>query len=639
MHLSKSDFKLGRTCPTKLYYRKMRYPSAKDENAYLELLAEGGYMVEEIARCIHPNGVEVAHGGGTEEAVRETERLLEEGCTELFEPTFLDAGRLVRVDVFRMFPQTRTIELIEVKAKSWDSDAERPFLAKRGVRGIRSEWDEYIADVAFQTLVLRDVFPDYRIIPYLMMPDKAKTTSINLLYRHFEVSRRDVERADGRTFRTYDVSFRGDASALLADNFLAKVNVSEEVMLVEEEVRAATAVLLGTLAPGPGGDEPGPGGAAPRRSPPQLSAKCRDCEFRTAPYAESGFAACWGELGAHEHHIFDLRFGTLLRGVDGTLFNEMIARRATSLFDIDEAEVCGKKGAVGTRNERQLLQLRHTRAGTEYVGEGLGREMSAAEYPLHFIDFETSSLAVPYHAGMRPYEQIAFQWSCHTVAEPGAPPRHAAWLHGEPDDGPGGEGQGVAAGQGGAPVGFPNFEFARTLRAQIGESGTVLIWSHHEKTILKTIRGQMTSRGGVPTGLADWITRLLDGSRMLDMEKLCEAYYFHPRMKGRTSIKNVCDAIWQSSPAIRQAFPEYIASDGANGHLSPYASLPPVEIEGTRLDVSVGTDAVRAYESMMYGLHRSDAAARAALRAALLRYCQLDTAAMVMIWQYWAEKT
>jgi hypothetical protein len=32
MHLSKSDFKVARTCGTKLYYRKLRYPSNLDDD-------------------------------------------------------------------------------------------------------------------------------------------------------------------------------------------------------------------------------------------------------------------------------------------------------------------------------------------------------------------------------------------------------------------------------------------------------------------------------------------------------------------------------------------------------------------------------------------------------------------------------
>ena len=44
------------------------------------------------------------------------------------------------------------------------------------------------------------------------------------------------------------------------------------------------------------------------------------------------------------------------------------------------------------------------------------------EYPLHFIDFETTISALPFHKGMRPYEAVAFQWSCHTIKKPGSEP-------------------------------------------------------------------------------------------------------------------------------------------------------------------------------------------------------------------------
>ena len=49
MLLSKSDFKVARTCGTKLYYRKLKYPTTLDDDPYLEFLADGGYMVEAIA--------------------------------------------------------------------------------------------------------------------------------------------------------------------------------------------------------------------------------------------------------------------------------------------------------------------------------------------------------------------------------------------------------------------------------------------------------------------------------------------------------------------------------------------------------------------------------------------------------------
>jgi hypothetical protein len=58
-YLSKSDFKVAQTCPTKLYYKKRGYPSLDEEDAYLMLLAEGGYMVEKIGKLLFPEGREI----------------------------------------------------------------------------------------------------------------------------------------------------------------------------------------------------------------------------------------------------------------------------------------------------------------------------------------------------------------------------------------------------------------------------------------------------------------------------------------------------------------------------------------------------------------------------------------------------
>src|SRR5260370_31927498 len=66
----------------------------------------------------------------------------------------------------------------------------------------------------------------------------------------------------------------------------------------------------------------------------------------------------------------------------------------------------------GTSACRQRIQLEYTLAGREYVAPELWQILSDHPYPMHFIDFEGSRLAVPYHSGMRPYEQAAFQWSC-----------------------------------------------------------------------------------------------------------------------------------------------------------------------------------------------------------------------------------
>lgn len=59
MLLTKSDFKVARTCGTKLYYRKLGYPTTSDDDPYLEFLADGGYMIEAIAKLLFPEGREI----------------------------------------------------------------------------------------------------------------------------------------------------------------------------------------------------------------------------------------------------------------------------------------------------------------------------------------------------------------------------------------------------------------------------------------------------------------------------------------------------------------------------------------------------------------------------------------------------
>jgi hypothetical protein len=222
---------------------------------------------------------------------------------------------------------------------------------------------------------------------------------------------------------------------------------------------------------------------------------------------------------------------------------------------------------------------------------------------------------------MRPYEMVAFQWSCHTIASAGATPTHADWIN--PKDF------------------FPNAEFVRTLRAHIGRGGTVFMWAHHEESVLRTIRGQLERYDAFEPDLADWIDGLAgtnrnNRGRLVDMNQLTLDGYFHPDMKGRTSIKVVLPAIWKADAEVRRAFPEYERYDG-DTLVDPYEALPPVEIAGQPVVVSEGTGAMLAYQEMLYGMSRDDPAARARYRDLLRQYCRLDTAAMVMIWQHWCR--
>lgn len=269
-----------------------------------------------------------------------------------------------------------------------------------------------------------------------------------------------------------------------------------------------------------------------------------------------------------------------------------------------------KPGGVAIRQRRQI---EHTRTGLPYIGRGLRAKVEALRGPLHFVDFETSRLALPYHAGMRPYGLVAFQWSCHTASDCRATPRHQEWLN-DVDV-------------------WPNQLFAQSLREAIGDSGPVLTWSHFEATTLKQIVPELTRFGYDVPELVEWMTDVAQ-RRIVDLHDWARCDYYHHGMRGRTSIKVVLDALWMSDPLMREQFIGWtgLPADETRG---PYASLPPVEIHGTMVDVHEGTGAMRAYQEMMYGADNRDGDVRPKWARLLRQYCALDTLSMVLIFEHW----
>ena len=127
-------------------------------------------------------------------------------------------------------------------------------------------------------------------------------------------------------------------------------------------------------------------------------------------------------------------------------------------------------------SERRWLQVQKAASKDETIyclKEELKAEMDNWKYPLHFIDFETSAVALPFTRGRRPYEQVAFQFSHHQLEEDGTVRHASEFISNQPGE-------------------FPNFDFARALRASLGQdSGTIFMFASHENTILNAIIEQL----------------------------------------------------------------------------------------------------------------------------------------------------
>ncbi len=605
-YLTKSDFRVARTCPTKLYYRKLGYPTREDGDEYLRALAEGGYLIEALARALFPDGRWVGYRDDVESAAWDTMTALAADPATLFEATFVSGSKMARADI--LVKRGRTLELIEIKSAGFDRQqndallaAGKPnlFHAPRAEDGLQAAWRPYIEDAAFQVSILQDVFPDMEIVPYLLLPDTSRPCAVDGLHHRFVL--RSLARAlDGAQLPAADYS--GDGRDLHRSLFLARVDIRQEVARVLPAVRRAADAFAADLMP------------TLRRAPGTLSVNCRRCEYRVAEGERRGFHECWGDLAEASPHLLDLYRVGDLGGRRARAADELIAAGKASLLDVPERLFARSDGTPGEVSQRQRRQWEAARVNREWLAPELSARLRALPYPLYFLDFETCAPAIPRYRGMRPFEVIAYQWACQTIAAPDAPPQHSEWLQ--------------------SADSFPNSAFVAALRRQVGDEGAVLVWGSHEGTVLRAIRGQMAERGETDSEIYAWLGDFLDSGRLVDMCQLTLKHYCHPRMGGSTSLKRVADAIWQSDADVRARLPQYVQETAA-GLASPYAALPPLLVGGRAVSVAEGTAAVLAYYHLM-----ERAAAGATLEAGqwrrlLLQYCRLDTQAMVMVWWHW----
>jgi|JFJP01.1.fsa_nt_gi hypothetical protein len=628
LYLTKSDLKTARNCSTKLYYKKLGYPTVDRVDGYTRILADGNFIVSKIAHLLYPEGIYIsAHLHSDEsiaKAAQETIDYLKQENVVLFEPVLYSAHKLARADI--LVKQGDRLEIIEIRSKGFDSNAHEDLIKYRNLSLFRNkrtgkvggEWRHIIEDVAYQVGILQEMLraslPELQenIDTYLLVPDKAKTTQIDSLASYFQIQRLATHRNSFSKFNGIKVDFTGDLQEIHNDQFLTKVNITTEVSELIAPTIASAQKYINYLI------DKSPEIFAP------ISKSCKDCEYRASDRdPRDGFKECWGDLAEEKFHILDLYQMGRIGGNETPLVNEMIQQQKVSMFDVPLEELNDY-----TYSYRQLVQIEYTKKNKEWISEHLPPIMKQIEYPIHFIDFETSRMAIPYRAGMRTYEQVAFQWSCHTIAAPDQAPVQTEWLDLDNI--------------------FPNFQFAESLMECLGDRGTILTWATHENSVLRDIYYQMQTYDYHNPELQTWLANTAKlgnkgQSHLVDMNALTLKHYFHPSMKGRTSLKCVLPAVWKTNAYLHEIpyFQEYYRQvDGEI--LNPYDALPQLQI-GDRIQVvNEGAGAMLAYQDLMYGELRDLSldnpelqSLRSQWKELLYQYCRLDTMAMVIIWTHW----
>ncbi|MBM4128439.1 MAG: DUF2779 domain-containing protein, partial [Nitrospira sp.] len=155
-----------------------------------------------------------------------------------------------------------------------------------------------------------------------------------------------------------------------------------------------------------------------------------------------------------------------------------------------------------------------TASGEAFLDPAAAGELKRLGWPRHYLDFESVQFAVPIWAGTRPYQQVVFQWSCHTES------RDGNVMHREFLETGGGD---------------PQRRFAESLLAALDDVGQVFVYNQSfEATRLKELAERYPDLAKKLKGIA---------GRMVDLLPITRRHYYHPEMKGSWSIKAVLPTV------------------------------------------------------------------------------------------------
>lgn len=620
-YLTKTLFKKGIECPLKL---TNDYESISEKNEFLDALADGGFQAEELSRLHYSPGVLIEHRDYAN-SLENTRELLNNTNSIIYEAAFLHDNLFVRTDI--LVKENNIIKVIEVKAKSFDSTAENIFKTNSG--SIRPEWRTYLFDLAFQKYVVEKNYPEYKIESYLMLADKSKRATIDGLNQLFQITndpniRTGIERKVHFLEDTGNPIMEARNLSGLINDIIEKDNHKIHGLSFLELVQNFTDLYT------------------------------NEKEINWQNYNGHVCRECWieqfsiSEDNQKRPNIYEL-----------WQFRHQKKLFKSNIFFLDQLSKQDFDDYSDTYlsiKNRQWLQIEKRVA--EYLGKpvdfyldtiNLKDKMMEWKFPLHFIDFETCTSALPFTKGRHPYEQIAFQYSHHIVYSDGKIQHKSEYINAEPGK-------------------FPNYEFVRSLKKDLeNDKGSVFKYATHENSILNAIYDQLIDSDEKDKDeLMDFIKSITNkkennelvwrGDRdMIDMCNLVKKYFYDSYMKGSNSIKVVLPAVIKICEFVNKKYSKPINEINLtsinfsgdhiwikDGNLDPYISLPAPDFSKVQNPVgdinklNNGGDALTAYAKIQY--QEMSSLERNIIKQSLLKYCELDTLAMVMIYEFFASE-
>ena len=213
--------------------------------------------------------------------------------------------------------------------------------------------------------------------------------------------------------------------------------------------------------------------------------------------------------------------------------------------------------------------------GTYVDKKGIDEFLGTLFFPLYFLDFETVQPVIPRYVGTKPYQQIPVQYSLHILREPNEELEHREFLGRSEED--------------------PRRALAERLVADIPADVCVLAYNKaFECSRIKELAEAFPDLSAHLLKIRNNIKDLLDPFK--------NGYYYNRAMGGSFSIKSVLPAIYPDDPEL-----DYHNLEGVHN----------------------GSEAMELFPK----LKDMPAEERTKAEHDLLKYCELDTFAMVKVYE------
>jgi len=597
-HFTDFLFKEASVCPLKVNYYQREPYGLKSYKYHIKKLTR-----DAVALLFSPGN---QTDDDTQTAYEQTTKWLESDSVVIY-------GAVLRHDVYQtripiLIKNKKEFTVIQIHGKLWKShERDMSLFTDRS-----SSSAEYTREAAYRVWILQKLIPDSSIKVDLFFPDSRFRSASQNLFKKLASSTKaskelikEVEslfvKVDGTSAVSKIIQSPG---AEYLHPKVPKKSFSEQIQFLTRAVEVGVEM--------------------------QIHPGCRNCSFRLAGIEENE-KGCWDtHLKADDApvlpHVFELiGHGNDAEVASGLHYQDQI-EIPESMKTFDDL-IAGSGGTITLQQRRglQLLAANSKELPKEWLKPALIHNLSDLKWPLHFIDFEAATTAIPMTVGGFPYEPLLFQFSCHTLYENGEL-IHSKYLKKSDND------EYIS-------------EFTEALLSIPDiNSGTLVHYSPYEKQalhkLLKIVSRSSRFQESFIGGLQEMISgndSVYSQDRFIDLSKWVRDFYFNSAMNGSLGLKQIFMSVLKISDSAKAKYSEKITGTGidfpvvelneSGGIKDPYSRM-----RTSSIPIEDGSSAMYAWiYSRMSNMNDENEA----IYKELETYCNLDSLAMVILVEHW----